>query len=369
MGAPYRAAFEAMAPVLPGYATLRRRAWESLSFPDGRDEAWRFTSVGALLRTEHPPSRGKVDLHGAAPLTEAPPHASERLGRVAEGGGFVALNTAFFVDGAWVHAPAGATRSARVGLGGTAGLTTPRVLVWAEEGAELELVVEHALGSGLHVPVIEIVAEARARVGLTQIVDGSSGHGVVPVVVDAGAEARVQLRSFVFGGDLVRIELGGGGAEGSALGATGLVLARGRRHVDHHVRFRHRSHRMRSEQQFRHVLEGRSRAVFTGEVIVERGIRGSEAHQQAQTLLLDAGARVVVRPWLQIDNDDVVASHGATVGQLDEDALFYLRQRGLERGAAERLLVRAFASALVESVPEQGRGPVQERVERWLEER
>src|SRR5690606_20907609 len=122
-----------------------------------------------------------------------------------------------------------------------------------------------------------------------------------------------------------RLELDARLGPGASLVAEGLVLAGGVAMVDQHLRIAHAGAGARSTQRFRHVLDDRARAVFTGEVDVEPGVAASDAQQSVQTLLLADGASIVNRPWLRIRHDDVRASHGATVGRIDPEALFYLR--------------------------------------------
>lgn len=367
MTVPYQQAFHDALPDLPGNRRYRKRAIEALAFPDRRDEAWRFTSVPKLLAHEHTPMRGEMHLEGAKPLLTTDHDALAHLGRAIEPVGFAGLNAAFFAQGALVHVPEGQEHTpVRIQLGGAGGLTTPRVLVVAEARSSVEILIEHTLGSGLHVPVVEVFAGTAAQVGLTQVVTGDAGHFVGALAVSNGRKSRVDVRSFVFGGQVVRVGLTSRGEARSIVDARGLVLARGRQHVDHHLELHHDAPHMQSHQLFRNILDDRSRAVFTGAVTVGPEVTGSEATQAANTLLLADGASAVTRPWLEIHNDDVVASHGATVGRLDDEALFYLRQRGLSLQEAQRLLTAAFASEVVAGVPEVFRESLQQRVDRWL---
>lgn len=367
MGAPYQQAFEAILPDLPGNRTYRKRAMEKLAFPDRRNEAWRFTSVPKLLADEYAPSRGGMQLDGAKPLLATDSDALSKLGRALEPVGFVGLNAAFFPQGALVHVDEGEAHApVRIAFSGHAGLTTPRVLVVAEARSSVEILIENTLGEGLHVPVIEVFAGTASRVGITHVVRGEAGRAVSTLATRIGRKAEVAVRSFVLGGEMVRVELHSHGAEQATIDASGLVLARDRQHVDHHLELHHDASDMVSRQLFRNILDDRARAVFTGAVTVGKDITGSDAGQAVNTLLLSDGASAVTRPWLEIHNDDVVASHGATVGRLDAEALFYLRQRGLDPAEAQRLLTAAFASEVVSMVPESFRTDLQARVDRWL---
>lgn len=367
---PYQSAFAALADQLPGDRAAREAAVESLAFPLRRNEAWKFTSARKLLASEHAPTSGSIvelpeSVHALFDATDHP--AISKLGQVASKDGFQALNLAYFREGALVFVPADdLLEGARIRIEGNDGLTTPRILVVVEEEAELELSVEHTLGAGLHVPVIEVFAGKGAKVSLTHLVRGDGGHGVFHIAVHQAVESTVNVQSIVLGGDVVRVELVTHGDGQSNVSTSGLVLARDRQHADHHLEIHHESSNMTSEQMFRHVLDDRARAIFTGQVTVGKDVTGSDASQTANTLLLADGASAVARPWLVIDNDDVVASHGATVGRLDEESMFYLRTRGIPYAEARRMLTNAFAIEIVHSVPEAFREAIESDVAAWL---
>ena len=120
--------------------------------------------------------------------------------------------------------------------------------------------------------------------------------------------------------------------------------------MDNHSVIRHRASHARSTEHFRNVLDGRSRAVFAGRVVVEEDVIGTDARQHNANLLLSDGARVDALPQLEIYNDDVKASHGSTLGQLDTDSMFYLRSRGIDKGTARAILTWAFANVVVEEI-------------------
>jgi Fe-S cluster assembly protein SufD len=156
------------------------------------------------------------------------------------------------------------------------------------------------------------------------------------------------------GGGLVRhdinVELRDSGAECRLHGAC---LARGRAHVDNHMDVEHTGPGCKSDQLFRGVLGDRSRAVFNSRVYVAAGADGTEARQSSAGLLLSPHAEIDAKPELEIHADEVIASHGATVGQLDEDALFYLRSRGMDMATARNLLTMAFCRSVVEQLPSE----------------
>jgi Fe-S cluster assembly protein SufD len=127
----------------------------------------------------------------------------------------------------------------------------------------------------------------------------------------------------------------------------GLYLASGRQHIDNHTRVHHRVGPATSTEEYRGILSDRSRCVFNGKAIVHRGADGTDARQANHNLLLSDKAEIDTKPELEIYADDVKCSHGATVGQLDKTALFYLRSRGLDRDEAAQVLTRAFAATII----------------------
>lgn len=129
----------------------------------------------------------------------------------------------------------------------------------------------------------------------------------------------------------------------SAISLNGLYMAEGRQHVDHHTRVDHFEPNTRSDEYYKGILSGHARGVFNGKVVVHPQAIKTDAQQSNKNLLLSKDAEVDTKPELEIYADDVKCAHGATVGQLDEDALFYLRSRGLGETAARSLLTYAFA--------------------------
>jgi Fe-S cluster assembly protein SufD len=137
---------------------------------------------------------------------------------------------------------------------------------------------------------------------------------------------------------------------GAAVELLGLYLASGRQHIDNHTRVDHCVGPATSAEEYRGILTDRARCVFNGKAIVHTGADGTDARQSNHNLLLSDKAEIDTKPELEIYADDVKCSHGATVGQLDTDALFYLRSRGLDENEAARALTRAFAATIVERV-------------------
>nr|MBA2322029.1 SufD family Fe-S cluster assembly protein [Deltaproteobacteria bacterium] len=161
----------------------------------------------------------------------------------------------------------------------------------------------------------------------------------------------------------LRISLG----DDARLALTGLALGRGTRHQDFHTLVHHDGVRSRSAQRFKSVLDGTARGVYSGRVVVAAGVPGCDVSQRSSALLLSDRAVANSRPQLEIHCDDVAASHGSTVGQLDAEALFFLAARGLDPREAAALLTTAFANDAIDALPiDSVREPIRERVTAWL---
>ncbi len=188
--------------------------------------------------------------------------------------------------------------------------------------------------------------------------------------VSVGRDARFASASFDLGGSLVRndliIDITHPGADVSF---DGLYLAGDRQHIDNHTRVDHRVGPATSRQEYRGILNGKCRCVWNGKAIVHEGADGTDADQANHNLLLSERAEIDAKPELEIYTDDVKCSHGTTVGQLDETALFYLRSRGLDKRRAIQVLTHAFAAGLVSRVPvEAARDTVSSLMEKRLAE-
>jgi len=217
----------------------------------------------------------------------------------------------------------------------------------------LNVICQAELGAGTSLSHTRVQAESAQAVLLTS------------TTLEQAADSRFVHRGFDLGGRLARHELttrlAGVGANADLAGA---FVLDGQRHVDNHINVEHLAPGCRSEQFYRGVLGGRSRGVFNGRALIQPGADGSSVRQSNANLLLSPLAEMDTKPELEIYADEVEASHGATVGQLDETAVFYLRSRGLSEAAARRLLTVAFCRAVTDRV--DGRG-LSERVGELLD--
>ncbi len=312
----------------------------------------------------------------AADLVAKDSIAAATLGRAldARAHGFVALNTAFADDGAVVKIGEGKVLEKPLHLvfvgGASAGKPTlahVRNLIVAEAGAVATIVEHYAGDAGVYLTntATEIsLAHGAALRHVKLQSEADTAYHVARIEADVAEGASLSSLVVTAGGALSRTELdvrlAGRHAE---CRLDGLYALSGTRHADHHTVIDHVVPETKSFESYKGVLDGTSRGVFTGRVIVRRDAQKVEARQQNKNLLLSDGAIVETRPQLEIYADDVQCSHGAAIGQLDENALFYLRQRGLDLAAARGLLTWAFASEILDKLPGEAlRHAVTERV-------
>jgi Fe-S cluster assembly protein SufD len=349
--------------------SLRGRAADSLrahGLPTNKTEAWRFTPVRSLVNTEfarapsHTPTVGLLSEGVTARSLNAVLQSEPELleGRLDLGGApehFAALNTALFTDGLWIDVPAGVVVEMPIEIAypttGT-GVVYPRVLVTVGESAELTLVETYAGAAAerLTNSVMDIDVARNAKVNHVRVHENAALQ-VGRLDVRQAADSRYQSTVVTLGGALLRFDvrclLQGKGAECQLDGA---YLVDGEDHVDHHTLVEHQAPHCRSNQIYRGIASGKGTAVFDGIVIVHRGAQKTEAHQENRSLLLSDTATIHTKPHLEIDADDVICTHGATVGALDEDQLFYLRARGIPEDLAQAMLIYAFLDSIVDHV-------------------
>ena len=282
------------------------------------------------------------------------------LGRLAriESQAFTALNTAFLCDGAVVEVASGVVVDTPIHLlfvtrsGAAPVLSQPRVLVVAGAHSQVRVVESYA-GDGetpyLSNTVTEVsVGDAALIDHYTLVREADAAFRVGSLHVTLGRASNFSSHIITLGGAIVRNEarvvLAG---EGGECALNGLYLANGRQLVDNQTTIDHVQPHCDSHELYKGILGGRSRAVFNGKIIVRLDAQKTNAKQSNKTLLLSEDAQITTKPQLEIFADDVKCTHGATVGQLDQDALFYLRSRGLARDQARQLLTHAFAADLL----------------------
>jgi Fe-S cluster assembly protein SufD len=306
---------------------------------------------------------GEVDGLALLPLSSHPGELAALLhaDEGARADAFVRLNTALVADGVLVRVDAGMRIEAPLHLvfvGAPADgdiAWQARLRIELGEGAALS-VVEHHAGAGAHAHLGNLVADhalaAGSRLDLLQVQDASAGSTLVrrdafrlerAAVLSAHAlELGAQTARHDF-----RVDLAGAGAR---LVSRGTFALTGRQHADTHIDVRHLARDTACDIAWRGAADQRARGVFRGAITIEAGADGADAQLSNKNLLLSAQAEIDTQPVLVIHADEVKAAHGATVGQLDEQALFYLRTRGIPRESARRLLVTAFCGAMLDGI-------------------
>lgn len=389
--------------------------FDQLGFPTTDNEEWRFTNVAAIARSHFaladagigfeqlPAHVPTLDAHrlvfvnghyhprlsniGALPtavtvtslanaLRTESMQLEVHLGRHAgyRDNAFAALNTAFFRDGAFIsigrdqviekpiHLVYVATSADRPQM------VHPRSLIVAADGSRATIIETYASAGGATLlvnAVTEAVIGRNATLNHCKVQrDGSETFHVGLMHILQERDSRCSLLSLALGGAIARnevaIRLDDVGCE---CDLNGLTMAGGEQLIDHHTRIDHAKPHGRSRQLYKTVLDGEAHAVFNGKIYVHPDAQKTDAKQSNQTLLLSADAVIDTKPQLEIFADDVKCTHGATVGQLDADALFYLRTRGIGPEAAQAILTRAFANEIVGRIPVE---PLRAQVEGWL---
>ena len=405
----------------PWLAELRRRAIEhftQMGFPTLRDEGWRQTSLAPLLRQSFTGS-SEVDVEGArdaaasylfpqltahvvafingryAPeistvgklpegvrvmnlgraLSDDSTAVATHLGRHAphQSQAFVALNTALHRDGAYIHVGRDLTLEEPIHLlffstsgGGAPTHDHVRNLIVLEQNARATVIESYAGQKG----------EVYFSTAVTETVMAEGSHLDHYVVQEESTRAYHYMRHHVHQARASRfsthtISLGGALArneispvlDGDRIESTlnGLYMLTGSQHLDNNTMFDHAKPHCNSTQVYKGILDGNARAVFTGKIMVRQDAQKTDAVQSSKNLLLSETAQVNAQPQLEIFADDVRCTHGATIGQLDADALFYLRSRGIDRETARGLLTFAFANEIIEKIKIK---PLREKLER-----
>jgi Fe-S cluster assembly protein SufD len=390
---------------LPRLRKVAQERFDVLGIPKPTDEDWRHTNVQALaafaatLSAPTSASAGLLDafplastlpcravlLNGrydanlsvlaelpagmrvtslAAALLSTPEALEPHLGRAAafDEAPFVALNTARFADGVVVTVDADVDavvplHIVHVAHPGSAPATShPRTLVVAGSGSRVTVVESFAaLGSGEYLTnaVTEIVAGANAHVSHVKIQsEGLEGWHVATVAGHQARGAQLVSHNVSLGARLARNDIGSRlDGDGAECQLYGFYLVDGKQHVDNHTWLDHAMPHCPSWELYKGLLAGRSRAVFNGRIMVRKDAQKTDAKQSNKNLILGDEAIVSTRPQLEIFANDVKCTHGATIGRLDEESLFYLRTRGIGKDEARNVLIRAFADDVIDKIP------------------
>jgi Fe-S cluster assembly protein SufD len=366
-------------------------------FPTTRNEDWAFTNVAPIaqaafapLAADAPATAGALTALDRVQLgdTVAPPivilNGRRRDGQPALPAGvtvrgvrqssdlpglghptrtvnaFVNLNTAFFDDAVVLEIAPHTVVSQPIHVAfvaaaqGRATMVAPRLVVLAGEAAQVSLVESYVSdGSGVFTSAVtDIVLGPSAIVDHVKLQDESTeAFHLASLFVTLARASTFTSHAITIGGQIARNDivatLDGEGAECTL---NGLYVAGGDSLVDTHTTIDHAQPHCPSHEVYKGILSGRARAVFNGKIIVRQDAQKTDAKQTNKALLLTDDAQINTKPQLEIFADDVKCTHGAAIGQLDEDAMFYLRARGISEGDARNLLIHAFAGEVVDGL-------------------
>lgn len=374
-------------------ATSRRAALDQLrldGMPGSREENWKYTDLSDAVAianrwleagAEIPRTgaaavddivqgidadwividNGQVDaqaVDGTAIAGVEIKHLSSSAEQLTPSGRLGDLNAALLRDGLCISIAASTEIARPIGIlivdhaDSAANVSQIRVNIDVSANSSASFIEYHVSNGDAELyanSVVNVTLGDGSRADYVRIQDRDRTHeqtGYQSVIV--GRDAELKHCAFDFGGRMVRNDLvidlanPGGNAE-----FAGLYLIGDGQHIDNHTRTDHRTGPTESHQEYRGILTGKARGVWNGKAIVHKGADGTDAEQANHNLVLSKNAEIDAKPELEIYADDVKCSHGTTVGQLDETALFYLRTRGLSRHDAKQLLTRAFAQAIV----------------------
>ena len=315
----------------------------------------------------------------AAALASEAAFLEKHLGQYARNAdnGFTALNQAFFLDGGFVHVPAGKTVAEPVQFvyvsAAKPGGTTfhPRNLVIAEASSQVTILESYVSLGGSHYftnAVTELFAGDNARLEFVKFQDeAADAFHIASFHGEFGRASNVNVHSFALGAKLsrnnIRTKLAG---EGLECILNGLYLTRGEQLADHHMVVEHAQPHCASHEYFNGILDDKSKGVFHGRIYVHPVAQKTDAKQTNKNLLLSDDATADTKPQLEIYADDVKCTHGATIGQLNEESIFYLRSRGIGPETARRMLIHAFAGEIIERIQHE---PAREELDKIVWDR
>jgi Fe-S cluster assembly protein SufD len=352
-------------PPAPAWLQALRDAafarFAELGFPTTHNEEWRFTNVSAIARTTFTPAAPDARLVYPDTVKKLAPAAAEaHLARHAafDQNPFVALNTAFLGNVTVLEIPRNAVISQPIEItheGQDGAATHPRTLILVGANAQCTI-VETYKGTGTYFTnaVTEIVVADRAVVDHYKVQQESVGaFHIATLQATLGRSAAFTSHSISFGGALVRNDVNATLSEGSDATLNGLYIVNGTQQIDNHTMIDHTMPHGTSHELYKGILDGKAHAVFNGKIIVRKDAQKTDSKQTNKNLVLSDDSVVDTKPELQIFADDVRCTHGATIGQLDAEALFYLQSRGIGKSQARSLLTYAFAQDVVDRIKVQ----------------
>lgn len=380
------------------------KIFDEKGFPTRKEEAWKYTSINALLKPDYsltsirdnevtmeqvrPYFLNEIDtykivfidgvynsflsetthdsvdvclLSSALARSQYQPIIETYFNKAAKSDGLTALNTAFTKEGAYIYIPAHKEVRKPIEIinfstGNEAAMfLQPRNLIVVGENAHVQIIERHQSLSDnktLTNSVTEIFAEKRAHVDYYKIQnDRQSASLIDNTYISQERESDCLVHTFTFGGNLTRNNLNFV-QQGERCNSTmkGITILGDKQHADHSTMVHHTAPNCESHQDYKGLYGGQSNGVFNGKILVDKIAQKINAFQQNNNILTDDKATINTKPQLEIFADDVRCSHGCTIGQFDDDAIFYLRSRGIGKKEAQALMMYAFANTVLESV-------------------
>ncbi len=380
------------------------KTFEDKGFPTKKEEAWKYTSLNSLLKNDYsifPRQEHAIEfkdvkkyfLHDidtykvvfidgvyssflsetthdkldvclmSSALNKAKYKAviEAYFNKATKDDSLPALNTAFAKEGAYIHIPKHKEVEKPIEIinfstgSEAAMLLQPRNLIVVGENAHVQIIERHQSLSNNAVltnSVTEIFAEKRAMVDYYKVQNDKASASLIDnTYISQERESNCSVHTFSFGGNITRNNLNfyqNGEHCDSTL--KGITILENKQHVDHNTLVHHIAPNCESHQDYKGIFDDASTGVFNGKIIVDKEAQKTNAFQQNNNILIEDKATINAKPQLEIFADDVKCSHGCTIGQLDEDALFYLRSRGIAKKEARALMMYAFANTVLESV-------------------
>jgi len=380
------------------------KTFENNGFPTKKDEAWKYTSLNSLLKQDYsifPKRENNIEfknvkkyflhdidtykivfidgvyssflsetshdgldvclLSSALSKPKYKPVIEAYFNKAVKQDSLTSLNTAFAKEGAYIRIPKHKEVEKPIEIinfstgNEAATFLQPRNLIIVGENAHVQIIERHQSLSQNAVftnSVTEIFAEKRAMVDYYKIQNDASEASLIDnTYIAQERESNASVHTFAFGGKLIRNNLNffqNGEHCDSTL--KGITILKDKQHVDHNTLVHHIAPNCESHQDYKGIFADSSTGVFNGKIVVEKEAQKIDAFQQNNNILIDDKATINAKPQLEIFADDVKCSHGCTIGQLNEDALFYLRSRGIAKNEARALLMYAFANNVLESV-------------------
>ena len=378
--------------------------FEKLGFPSKKLEAWKYTSLNAILKEDYsifPDNEKTINLADvkqyfihdidtykvifidgkyssflsetthdsidvclmSSALTKAKykPIIENYFNKIAKQDNLTSLNTAFSKEGAYIHIPKNTEVEKPIQIinfttgSEAATMLQPRNLIVVDENAQVQIIERHQSLTNnptLTNCVTEIFAAKRGIVDYYKVQNDRDNASLIDsTYIDQGRESHVSVHTFSFGGKLTRNNLNFY-QNGEYMDSTlkGVTIIGNKQHVDHNTLVHHIEPNCESHQDYKGIFSDSSVGVFNGKVLVNKEAQKTNAFQSNNNLLVNDKATINTKPQLEIFADDVKCSHGCTIGQLDDNAMFYLRARGIPEKEAKALLMYAFANNVLESV-------------------